>query len=74
MAELLRRMAPLSRAEPGCLQYDVHATPTIPNRFFLFERYADRRRSTRTRASPHFQELVLGEALPLLDERRAHGT
>ena len=41
MADILRRMAPLSRAEPGCLQYDVHRHPDDPNTFFLFERYVD---------------------------------
>ena len=41
VAELLRRLAPLSRAEPGCLQYDAHRDPDDPDRFFLFERYVD---------------------------------
>ncbi len=39
--EILRRMAPLSRAEPGCVQYEVHRQADDPNTFVLFERYVD---------------------------------
>ena len=59
VAELLRRMIPLSRAEPGCLQYDVHGDPDDPNRFFIFERYVDDAALDAHAASPHFRELVL---------------
>ena len=69
VAHLLRRLEPLSRAEPGCLQYDAHRDPEDPNRFFLFERYADQAAFEAHGASPHFQELVLGEAVPRLASR-----
>ena len=69
MADLLRRLVPLARAEPGCLQFDAHRDPDDPNRFFLFERYADQAAFDAHGASPHFQELVLGEALPRLARR-----
>ena len=70
VADLLRRLMPLSRAEPGCLQYDAHRDPDDPDRFFLFERYADQAAFDAHAASPHFQELVLGEALPRLASRQ----
>ena len=60
MAELLRQLMPLSRAEPGCLQYDAHRDPDDPNAFFLFERYVDQEAFDAHAASAHFQELVLG--------------
>jgi quinol monooxygenase YgiN len=41
VAAILREVAPLSRAEPGCLQYDVHRDPDDPRRFLLWERYRD---------------------------------
>ena len=58
--EILRRMAPLSRAEPGCLQYEVHGQADDPNTFVLFERYVDEAAFEAHTASPHLQELVLG--------------
>ena len=72
VAELLRTLMPLSRAEPGCLQYDAHRDPDDPNAFFLFERYVDQAAFEAHAASPHFQELVLGRALPLLESRERH--
>jgi autoinducer 2-degrading protein len=70
VAELLRRMTPLSRAEPGCLQYDVHVDSDDSNRFVIFERYADDAALDAHAASPHFEELVLGQALSLLETRQ----
>jgi quinol monooxygenase YgiN len=72
VADLLRQLMPLSRAEPGCLQYDAHRDPDDPNAFFLFERYADQEAFDAHAASAHVQELVLGQALPLLASRERH--
>jgi quinol monooxygenase YgiN len=68
--DLLRRLIPLSRAEPGCLQYDVHRDAGDPDAFFLFERYADEAALEAHQASRHFRELVLEQALPLLASRQ----
>ena len=70
VAELLRQLRPLSLAEPGCLQYDVLRDPDDPAGFFLYERYTDDEAFAAHQASDHFQELVLGEALPRLAERQ----
>lgn len=69
VAALLRRLELLSRAEPGCLQYDAHRDPDDPGRFFLFERYLDEAALEAHTASSHFRELVLAEALPRLAAR-----
>ena len=70
VADLLRRLIPLSRAEPGCLQYDAHRNPDDPNGFFLFERYIDEAALEAHAASTHFRELVLDGALPRLASRQ----
>lgn len=70
VAAILRELAPLSRAEPGCVQYDVHRDPADPRAFFLFERYRDEAAFEAHAASAHFQELVLGRAIPLLASRQ----
>ena len=67
--DILRRLMALSRAEPGCLQYDVHRDPEDRNSFFLFERYVDDAAFAAHGASQHFRELVLEESLPLLATR-----
>ena len=72
VAELLRQLLPLSRAEPGCLQYDAHRDPEDPKTFFLFERYADQEAFDAHSASDHFREFVLEQASPLLASRQRH--
>ena len=69
VADILRRMAPLSRAEPGCLQYEAHRHADDPNTFVLFERYVDEAALEAHAASPHFQQLIVQQALPLLELR-----
>jgi quinol monooxygenase YgiN len=37
----LRQMATLSLAEPGCLEYTLHADADDPDRYLLYEQWAD---------------------------------
>jgi (4S)-4-hydroxy-5-phosphonooxypentane-2,3-dione isomerase len=69
VAGLLEQMVPLSRAEPGCLQYDVHRDRDDPSRFFIFERYVDEAALEAHGASEHFQQLAFGDAIPRLVSR-----
>lgn len=64
LVELFQRMAPLSRAEPGCLRYDAYEDPENADTFFVFEEYVDAEAFAAHRASPHFQEIVVPELLP----------
>ena len=66
---VLDELAPLVRAEPGCLMYIVHTTPEDPRTFFLYEQYVDDQAFQAHRESEHFQDLVVGEAMPLLESR-----
>jgi quinol monooxygenase YgiN len=69
VAEILRQVMPISRAESGCLQYDVHRDQDDLRRFFIFERYVDDAALEAHGSSPHFQELVIEGALPRLEVR-----
>ena len=66
---LLEEIAPQVRDEPGCLMYVVHRSAEDPRTFFLYEQYVDEDAFQAHRESEHFQELVLGEAVPLLESR-----
>lgn len=66
---LLEEIAPVVRAEPGCLMYIVHRSSDDPRTFFLYEQYVDEAAFQAHRETEHFQELVLGEAVPLLESR-----
>jgi quinol monooxygenase YgiN len=65
----LRELAPLSRAEPGCLVYQAYQDPAEPRVFRLFEVYADEDAFKAHAASEHFQRIGLGDAIPRLENR-----
>ena len=44
------------RDEPGCLRFDISSVAADPNRFFLYEIYADAEAFEAHKASPHFAQ------------------
>jgi (4S)-4-hydroxy-5-phosphonooxypentane-2,3-dione isomerase len=44
------------RDEPGCLRFDVSSVAADPNRFFLYEIYADAEAFEAHKVSPHFAQ------------------
>lgn len=67
VAEAIRKLAPLSRQEPGILLYQPHRSPENPNVFFFYEQYADAYQAHVD--SEHFQQHGFGDAIPRLDGR-----
>ncbi|RSS75586.1 putative quinol monooxygenase [Streptomyces sp. WAC06614] len=51
--EAFRRLAPVVRAEEGCLQYDLHQVSGHPDRFVLVERWASRSALAAHDVTPH---------------------
>ena len=39
--DILKKMIPLSRAEPGCKLYMVNQSPENPRKLLLYEQYVD---------------------------------
>ncbi|MDG4862247.1 putative quinol monooxygenase [Streptomyces sp. T-3] len=50
------RLAPVVRAEEGCLQYDLHQVRDDPDRFVLIERWSSRAALAAHDATPHMIE------------------
>ncbi|WP_110180958.1 putative quinol monooxygenase [Nocardioides solisilvae] len=50
------RLAPVVRAEEGCLQYDLHAVVDDPDRFVLVERWASEKALAAHDVAPHMVE------------------
>lgn len=69
VADVIRTMTPLSRAEPGNVFYQAQVSPEEPETFFLYEQYVDAQAYEDHKASPHFQEHVVGNILEHLAER-----
>jgi quinol monooxygenase YgiN len=68
--QILAVMTPLSRREPGCLHYQAQVSTEDPATFLLYEQYVDSGAYDAHKASVHFQEHVVGRALPLLESRK----
>ena len=69
VAGLLRQLSVLSRAEPGCRHYQAQSSRDEPATYVIYEVYDDEAALAAHRASPHFQQLAAGSAIPLLAER-----
>jgi (4S)-4-hydroxy-5-phosphonooxypentane-2,3-dione isomerase len=65
--ELLLTMQERTRLEPGCEAYQVHRTDD--DRFVLYERYVDAAAIEAHHATSHYQELVQGKGLALVERR-----
>ncbi|MGV4983288.1 putative quinol monooxygenase [Streptomyces sp. NRAIS4] len=50
------RLAPIVRAEEGCLQYDLHRVVGDPDRFVLVEQWASREALAAHDVTPHMVE------------------
>lgn len=66
---LLAEATQKSQAEPGNLFYKVHQSTTDAHTLVLFEGYADESAVNAHRNSAHFQSIVVGQIVPLLDNR-----
>lgn len=66
---ILRELVGPSTAEPGCLAYRPHRSLEDPLSFVIYEEYEDEAAFRAHSESAHFRELVLGEAIPLLETR-----
>jgi quinol monooxygenase YgiN len=55
---LAQAIAAATRAEPGCLAYGVWVDPTAPERYHVFEEWADAAALAAHAAAPHVAEFM----------------
>ena len=56
-SELQALVAP-SRAEPGCLAYELHFDPEHPGKFMFYEKFADQAALDFHVSTPYFKKLL----------------
>ncbi len=59
-----------TRAEDGCVQYDLHVHATDPSRFVFYENWTSREHLDRHLASPHLTAAVTAAGDLLADPPR----
>jgi quinol monooxygenase YgiN len=67
--DVIKKMTPLSRHEPGCVYYQAQRSPENPRVFFLYEQYSNEAGYEAHMATPHFERYVKGDAIPNLESR-----
>jgi autoinducer 2-degrading protein len=66
----LKQMAPQVAAnEPGCKLYQACRSQEHPDQFLLYEQYVDEAALLHHRETPHFQQIIEGTIVPLLEKR-----
>ncbi|MFM9057886.1 MAG: putative quinol monooxygenase [Planctomycetaceae bacterium] len=71
LCDLLARAVRLSRAEPGCLRYDVYHSSAEPRRFTLVEHWADQSALDAHRLAEAYTTIYKTTVMPLVD-REGH--
>jgi quinol monooxygenase YgiN len=70
IAAALKQMAPrVAQDEPGCRFYQASRAQDNPDNFLLYEHYVDEAALLAHRQTPHFQEIIEGTIVPLLEKR-----
>lgn len=67
---LLQTWAPMAREEEGCANFIVNQSVDDPNQIMLYEQYVDQAAFDFHANRPEFKEIVLGQIVPLLENRR----
>ena len=67
--DILKKMIPLSRAEPGCKLYMVNQSPDNPRKLLLYEQYVDKNGYEAHMATTAFKDNILGKVVPMLESR-----
>lgn len=66
----LKQMAPqVTESEPGCRLYQVSRSQEDADLFLLYEQYVDEAALLYHRKTPHFQKIIEGMIVPLLEKR-----
>ena len=70
VADILGRFLPQAQQEPGVKLFLIGRGKEDPSQFLFYELFADEAAFAAHQESGHFKQLIAGEALPLLAERK----
>ncbi|MFN7804983.1 MAG: putative quinol monooxygenase [Planctomycetaceae bacterium] len=65
--QCLVELTHLSRAEPGCVRYEVYHSHTDPSKFEIVERWADQAALDGHRKAQGYTEIYAPRVIPLVD-------
>ena len=68
-ADIVARFIPEARKEPGLELLMVNRCATDPSRFLFYEVFRDAAAFEAHQQTPHFKQMIMQQALPLLAKR-----
>jgi len=69
VSQALEPLQTASRTEPGCRLFLVQRDRDVANRFVLYEQYDDEAAYARHQETEHFERIVRGQVIPMLESR-----
>ena len=69
VAELLKDFLPQAQREPGVKAFQIHQNVTKPREFFFYEVFAGEAAFADHQQTPHFKNIIVGQAIPKLAKR-----
>jgi quinol monooxygenase YgiN len=69
VAGILRKFMPQALSAPGVQAFLVHQSKDDPSEFFFYELLEDEDAFEARQKTPHYKDLIAGEALPKLAKR-----
>jgi quinol monooxygenase YgiN len=69
VADLLKDFLPQAQQEPGVKEFQIHQNISKPREFFFYEVFAGEAAFAEHQQTPHFKNIIVGQALPRLAKR-----
>jgi quinol monooxygenase YgiN len=69
VADLLKDFLPQAQQEPGVKEFQIHQNIAKPREFFFYEVFAGEAAFAEHQQTPHFKNIIVGQAIPKLAKR-----
>lgn len=69
VADLLKDFLPRAQQEPGVKEFQIHQNISKPREFFFYEVFAGEAAFADHQQTPHFRNIIVGQAIPRLAKR-----
>ena len=70
--KIIQQYLPQAQKEPWVHAFQIHQSTSEPGKFFFYEVFRDEAGFASHQQTPHFKELIQGQALPRLAKRERH--
>ena len=66
---IVRQFLPQAQREPGVKEFQIHQNLAEPRKYFFYEVFAGEAAFADHQQTPHFKNIIVGQAVPKLAKR-----